>query len=406
MHFLLSVFHKQLCTINCKKLFLDSTQGNHRWFSISCILSHSSIESHKSQHRQDNLSVDSHKLNSDIHILTSDGILSVHRGPFDRGEICREYRVGPRDLQKIDTDLHINVPLISIRHGQFICFSFRRHRCLVQSDRGVFFVPSNETIPFEPFGIKNIDEWKKITHAYHRNVRYVHDLYNQRFVTENPKTFSQMPFELRIMEIIGESIAYGLKLKTQDFLMEFDKVRQSSYAQVTLGSLREFALIKSKVDKHQRNADLAHQAWVDLLTYDDDMIRMYLNENRERDSSDLTEVELLLESCTKQMAEVCRSIYDLKDSIHITESTTGFMLDAVRNQLLAFEIQINIVTMGFGIGAFITAIYGMNLYSGLEEDPRALIAVAAFSSCFAIAAIAMGIHRLIKYRKIKLHRSH
>jgi hypothetical protein len=81
------------------------------------------------------------------------------------------------------------------------------------------------------------------------------------------------------------------------------------------------------------------------------------------------------------------------------------MLDAVRNHLLAFEIQINIITMGFGIGAFITAIYGMNLYSGIEEHPRALILVATFSSCFAIASIAIGIYRLVKYRKIKLHRS-
>jgi magnesium transporter len=354
----------------------------------------------------DNLSIDSHKLNSDIHILTSDGVIRVHHGPFDRAEICREYNVGPRDLQKIDTDLHINVPLISIRHGKFILFSFRRHRCLVQSDRGIFFVPSNEKIPFEPFGIKNIDEWKKLIHAYHRNVRYVHDLYKQRFITENTKSLSQMPFELRIMEIIGESIAYGLKLKTQDIHMEFDSIRQSSYDQITLGSLRQFALIKNKVDKHHRNADLAHRAWLDLLTYDEDMNAMYLTENRERDTSDLSEVELLLESCTKQMAEVCRSIYDLKDSIHTVESTTGFMLDAVRNQLLAFEIQINIITMGFGIGAFITAIYGMNLTSGLEESPRALFIIAAFSSCFALASIATGIHRLFKYRKIKLHRAH
>ncbi|CAF1142403.1 unnamed protein product [Didymodactylos carnosus] len=405
MCFFLSALSKQLCTINCKKLFLNYTQGNYRCFGVRCIHSKSSIESRRSKHQLDNFSVDSHKLHSDIHILTSDGILRVRRGPFDRAEICREYNVGPRDLQKIDTDLHINVPLISVRHGKLICFSFRRHRALVQSDRTVFFVPSNEKIPYEPFEIKNVDEWKKIIHAYHRNVRYVHELYNQRFDTENTEAFSQLPFELRIMEIIGESIAYGLTLKTHDILMEFETVRQSSYDQITLGNLRQFALIKSKVDKHQRNADLAHKAWLDILTYDEDMIGMYLTENRQKDASDLSEVELLLESCAKQMAEVCRSVHDLKDSVQNIESTTGFMLDAVRNQLLAFEIQINIITMGLGLGAFITAIYGMNLSSGLEEHPRALFVVAAFSSCIVIASIAMGGYRLFKYRRIKLHRS-
>ncbi|CAF1533653.1 unnamed protein product [Rotaria sordida] len=132
---------------------------------------------------------------------------------------------------------------------------------------------------------------------------------------------------------------------------------------------------------------------------------LYLTENRQSDSSDLSDVELILESCAKQIAEVCRSIYDLKDSVQTVESTTGFMLDAVRNHLLAFEIQINIITMGFGIGAFITAIYGMNLYSGMEEHPRALIYVATISSCFAITSVVIGIHRLLKYKRVKLHRS-
>ncbi|CAF1095999.1 unnamed protein product [Rotaria sp. Silwood1] len=341
---------------------------------------------------------------NDIHILTPDGVLHVHHGPFDRAEICREYNVGPRDLRKIDTDLRINVPVISVRHGKLILFSFRRHRAIVQSYRSIFFVPSNEKIPFEPFGIKNVAEWEKITHAYRRNVRYIHQVYNQRYITENTKSFSQMPFELQIIEIIGESIAYGLKLKTQDILMEFETIRQSSYARISIESLRELVFIKSKVDKHHRNADLAHQAWLDLLAYDQDMIGLYLTENRQSDSSDLNEVELLLESCAKQIAEVCRSVYDLKDSVQNIESTTGFMLDAVRNHLLAFEIQINIITMGFGIGAFITAIYGMNLYSGMEEHPRALLYVATISSCFAVTSIAIGIYRLFKYRRIKLHR--
>jgi magnesium transporter len=398
---------KQFSTINCKKFLFNYTQQNHRrLFGISCILSKTSNEPQEIKRRLDNLCVNSRKLNSDIHIITSDGILHVHHGPFNRAEICREYNIGPRDLQKIDTDLYINVPAISVRHGKLIFFSFRRHRGFIQSDRSIFFVPSSELIPFEPFGIKNVGEWEKIINAYHRNVRYVHQLYNQRYInTEHVKIFHQMPFELRIMEIIAESIAYGLTLKTEDILTEFETIRQNSYAQISVGSLRLLAIIKTKVDKHERNADLAHKAWLDLLTYDEDMVGLYLTDNQQKDLPDLTEVEFLLESCAKQIAEVCRAVYDLKDSVQTMENTTGFMLDAVRNHLLAFEIQINIITMGFGIGAFITAIYGMNLYSGFEEHPRAMLFVAACSSCFVIASVIIGIRQLFKYKKVKLHRS-
>lgn len=403
MSFFCFTLGKQLSTIHLKKYL---RQINPRWFSLSCIRSKTFNDTPETKRRLDNLCVNSRKLNSDIHILTSDGNIHVHHGPFNRAEICREYNIGPRDLQKIDTDLYINVPAINVRHGKLIFFSFRRHRGLIQHNRSIFFVPSNEIIPFEPFGIKNVCEWEKIINAYHRNVRYVHQLYNQRYInTDQIKIFPQMPFELRIMEILAESIAYGLTLKTEDILTEFQTIRQSSYAQITVGSLRQLAIIKTKVDKHERNADLAHKAWLDVLTYDEDMIGLYLTENENNELPDLSEVEFLFESCAKQLAEVCRAVYDLKDSVQTVENTTGYMLDAVRNHLLAFEIKINIVTMGFGIGAFITAIYGMNLSSGLEEHPRALFLVATCSSTFVIASVIIAIRQLFKYRRIKLHPS-
>jgi hypothetical protein len=216
MYFFWFTLQKQFFTINSKKFLLNYTQRNPRWFSISCIRFKTSNESQGTKHRLDNLCVNSRKLNSDIHILTDDGNLHIHHGPFNRAEICREYNIGPRDLQKIDTDLYINVPAISVRQGKLIFFSFRRHRGFIQHNRSIFFVPSNAIIPFEPFGIKNVNEWEKIINAYHRNVRYIHQLYNQRYInTDNIKIFPQMPFELRIMEIIAESIAYGLTLKTQ-----------------------------------------------------------------------------------------------------------------------------------------------------------------------------------------------
>ncbi len=132
---------------------------------------------------------------------------------------------------------------------------------------------------------------------------------------------------------------------------------------------------------------------------------MYLTDNRPRDISDHIQAELLLESCTKQMAEVRRSISDLSDSVHTMESATGFMLDAVRNELLVFEIKINIITMGFGLGAFIAGIYGMNLTHGLEQNPYAFYAISGASFCFITGAITFAIMRLFRYRKIKLRRS-
>ena len=110
----------------------------------------------------------SHLLNCDINVLNKNGQLEVYSGPFDRGEICKKYEVEPRDLQKIDSEILINVPLIDVRGKRFICFSFLRLRCIVQSDRSIFFVPSAEKVLSEPFGIKSSIHWERIAQDYQR----------------------------------------------------------------------------------------------------------------------------------------------------------------------------------------------------------------------------------------------
>ncbi len=399
MRLLFALLTKQLYTIHFKRTLFETIK-NRRKYLCNC-----RFQSSESITQLDFIPASSHKLNCDIFILNKDGALQVHRGPFDRAQICQQYGLEPRDLQKIDTDLLINVPIIDVRQNRFICFSFRRLRSLVQSDRSIFFVPSADKVIAEPYAIKDSVHWERIARDYHQNVRFIHEIYSERFMNQTSTNFSSIPFEFRMTEINLEAVANGLKLKTNDLLIQFKNVRERAYARITIGSLRELVLLKEKVDKYKRNADLAHQSILDVLAQDEDMIGMYLTDNRKRDISDHIQVELLLEACTKQMAEVRRSISDLSDSVHTLESATGFMLDAVRNELLVFEIRINIVTMGLGMGALIAGIYGMNLTNGFEQNPYAFYAIAGSSCCFISGIIAFTIMRLLRYRKIRLHRS-
>jgi len=402
MRLFLSLLTNKFYRINCKiNLFERIKKSCYYQFGLNYrFLSSESLK------QFDLIALSSHKLNCDIYILSKDGALQVHPGPFDRGQICQQYGLEPRDLQKIDTDLHINVPIIDVRQNKFICFSFRRLRSLVQSDRSIFFVPSTDKAISEPFGIKDAAHWERISQHYHRNVQYVHEIYSERFINQTLNNFDSIPFEFRLTEINLEIITNRLKLKTNDLLIEFKNVRERAYNRITIGSLRELALLKEKIDKYKRNADLAHQAILDVLAHDEDMIGMYLTDNRQRDISDHIQVELLLEACTKQMAEVRRSISDLSDSVHTLESATGFMLDAVRNELLAFEIKINIITMGLALGAFIAGIYGMNLTNGFEQSTTTFYVVTGTSFCLMGGLVAIAVFKLFRYQKIRLHRSH
>ncbi|CAF2079244.1 unnamed protein product [Rotaria magnacalcarata] len=104
------------------------------------------------------------------------------------------------------------------------------------------------------------------------------------------------------------------------------------------------------------------------------------------------------------MAEVCHTIYDLNDSLQTIKITTGFILDTVRKDLLAFETRINVVTVAFAVGAFIIGVYGMNLLNELESEPAAFYRVLGGSACLTVGLIVVGMARLLVYRRIQLTR--
>jgi magnesium transporter len=294
------------------------------------------------------------------------------------------------------------VPLVDVRPGKSVCFSFRRHRSLVHADRAIFFVPSIERLLAQPTGVRDVTQWQHIRQVYHENLQCIRRSYGERLASASS---CPMPFEFQLGEIILDSIARQLTKKSDELRIEFDHVSERAYARITVTSLRELALLKEDVDKHKRNAELALKALGDLLAHDEDLVGMYLTDNRQRDLSDHVQVELLLEASTKQMAEVCRLASDLSDSVVTLESAVGFMLDAVRNELLAFEIRINIITMGLALGALIAGVFGMNVITGMEQHPQAFVLLTA-GSVFAIGGVvAMAMKRLLRYRKVRLHRS-
>ncbi|CAF1481569.1 unnamed protein product [Rotaria sordida] len=410
MRFILSVLSKEFYGNNSKKCLFESIQRNvSNLFNLNKSILNNRIsyrfQSSELNVSEDILSNSSHKLNCDIYILTKNGNLEITRGPFDRAQICQEYNLEPRDLQKIDTDIIINVPIIDVRQNRFICFSYRRLRNLVEYNRSIFFVPSSDKVLEEPIGIKDALHWEYVTQSYNRNVKYISKLYNERFINKKLNNINKIPFEFQITEINLETITYRLKLKINQLLNEFKNIREGAYTRITPEKLRELALLKEKIDKYKRNVELAHQSIIDVLAQDEDMIGMYLTDKRQRDISDHVQIELLLEASAKQMAEVRRSISDLSDSVHTLENATGFMLDALRNELIGFEIQINIITMGFGIGAFITGLYGMNLLNNFEQNLYAFYIVTGTTFSFISGIIILGIIRLFRYRKIRLHRS-
>ena len=78
------------------------------------------------------------------------------------------------------------------------------------------------------------------------------------------------------------------------------------------------------------------------------------------------------------------------------------ILDANRNSLMLLDLKFSIGTLGIGSGAFIAALYGMNLKNFMEESDYGFLGVSAWSFIFAGIICAYGLTKLRKVQRVTM----
>lgn len=99
------------------------------------------------------------------------------------------------------------------------------------------------------------------------------------------------------------------------------------------------------------------------------------------------EMEMMLETYIKQVDTVHSEVVSALRAVKATENATQIRLDAMRNRVLRLDVFLNLGAVSVGVGGLVAGAFGMNLLSGLEEDPSAfwlVSGIAVFSSilCF------------------------
>jgi magnesium transporter len=78
------------------------------------------------------------------------------------------------------------------------------------------------------------------------------------------------------------------------------------------------------------------------------------------------------------------------------------ILDANRNSLMLLDLKFSIGTLGIGSGAFIAALYGMNLKNFIEESDLGFWAVTGWSIVFAAVVCSYGLVKLRKVQRLSM----
>lgn len=286
----------------------------------------------------------------------------------------------PRDLRKVDSRIPNIVPTILARKEAFL-INILHVRALVKSDTVLLFDP-----------IGSVDTRLQSVFLYNLE----HNLRDVR---------SPMPYEFRALESILLSVSAALESEmditarlVSDLLLDLED-------DIEREKLKNLLHYSRKLSGLRNRATLVHEAIEEVLKNDDDLATMYLSDKkagRVREPHDHDELELLLESASKQIEEIVTEADALDANVSSTQEIVELILDSNRNALLALDLKVSIATLGIGAGTLFAGLFGMNLQSHLEENPYAFYSVSAFTAILSAAVTYACLRRLARIRRIKL----
>lgn len=155
----------------------------------------------------------------------------------------------------------------------------------------------------------------------------------------------------------------------------------------------------------KNRAKLVEEALDEVLAQDEDMNAMYLSDKKNkvnRELHDHEDLEVLLESFSKQVEEIVNEAESIESNVQSTQEIVELILDANRNALLALDLKVSIATLGVGTGALIAGLFGMNLTSHIEHHDYAFYAMTGVSTSLAIIVAWAGFRTLARIRKVGL----
>ncbi|EIM81924.1 Mg2+ transporter protein cora-like protein [Stereum hirsutum FP-91666 SS1] len=313
-------------------------------------------------------------------VLDAHGNVKTISGQFKRSELCSEHRLHPRDLRKIDSRIPNLVPTILVRQ-EAILVNILHIRALVKADTVVLFDTYGST-----------DSKLHSVFLYH--------------LEHNLKTRSTgLPYEFLALESIFLSVVSALEAEMVFIRNLVGGLLAELEDDIDHDKFKRLLHYSRRLASFQNRAKLVQEAFEEVLEQDEDLCAMYLTDRRKgspRELNDHDELEILLETFSKQTEEIVNEAENAQTNVQSTQEIVELILDSNRNSLLALDLKVSIGTMGIGVGALIAGIFGMNLTSYMEETPYAFAAMSAMSFTVAMLVAWGGLRKLAKIQKVGL----
>jgi len=335
-----------------------------------------------------------------------------------------------RDLRIIDHVCHRTGPAFLPRQNGIIVH-VGHVRCIVERDSVLVFLPPEGSFGSQGSSKENdltIKEVSLLNDLVTGLVAHLSSVYgctrsvvsecdthfNFQQVPTPLGSYKDQPFELIVLEaLLGhvclyeENKARTLVLETNELLeiittsstssteRSIIKVKKDNFLELQ-ARLTELLQLKNKIDNLEANCVEFAGALSEIVRNDEDMSAMLLdgyhivedsssekqrmgNNNFRSSINDRTiQVELLFEDYLLQIEEIISSLRAVQSNVRNTEEVVDIELDLVRNNIMKFELLLEMTSLAVGCGALITGLFGMNLVSHLEEHNLMFYYTSAF----------------------------
>jgi len=205
------------------------------------------------------------------------------------------------------------------------------------------------------------------------------------------------PFELVVLEEILREVCASYHRRIHMYRPVVDAILKGNYTSEGVGSddfndgLHRLIPLKDSLRQTEMEVVAISQTLQAVLDNDEDMLGLLLTEaaearreGRTLDEALHTSAEILLEEYCRQLVDIVGQVRFLTERIRNKQELYAIGLDAHRNQMVRMNLQLAILGVSLATWTTVAGVFGMNLTTGLEENPYAFSVIS--SSCAIFGA--------------------
>lgn len=222
-----------------------------------------------------------------------------------------------------------------------------------------------------------------------------------------------MPFHLRMLECLLDDTSSLFYQKTERLKVVVERMLEELTTDVNIGGLQRLLPLKRALTEVEHDVKDTHHAMEEVLNSDERLEAICLNKkqfqwsflkgsNVESGKEDENQPTLrqaaadMLLTYQRQIDNAGGALEELRKNIDATQEIWELGLDTTRNRIIQMDLLLSLGAFSLSIAALVAAYFGMNLPSGVEDNPRGFwwVVVGSIGATFATGTFLLFLVRI------------